>query len=54
LADWQITNPSTRSLSAPGEFKRQGLDDDLSIEGISQKAMALKIKNTEQNNETDT
>ena len=26
---------------------RQGLDEDLSIEEISQKAMALRIKNTE-------
>ncbi len=30
---------------------RQDLDDDLSIEEISQKAMALRIKNTEQGNE---
>jgi hypothetical protein len=27
---------------------RQGLDEDLSIEDISQKAMALRMKNTEQ------
>jgi len=27
---------------------RQGLDENLSIEEISQKAMALRIKNTEQ------
>jgi hypothetical protein len=27
---------------------RQGLDEDLSIEEISQKAMALKMKTTEQ------
>ena len=30
---------------------RQGLDEDLSVEEISQKAMALRMKNTEQGNE---
>jgi len=30
---------------------RQGLDEDLSMEEISQKAMALRIKNTEQSNQ---
>jgi len=30
---------------------RQGLDEDLSVEEISQKAMALRMKNTEQCNE---
>lgn len=30
---------------------RQELDDDLSIEEISQKAMALRMKTTEQGNE---
>ena len=30
---------------------RQGLDEDLSIEEISQKAMALRMKSTEQGNE---
>lgn len=30
---------------------RQGLDEDLSIEEISQKAMALRMKSTEQDNE---
>lgn len=33
---------------------RQGLDEDLSIEEISRKAMALRIKQTEQANEADT
>jgi hypothetical protein len=32
---------------------RQGLDEDLSIEEISQKAMALRIKNTEQGGAVD-
>ena len=30
---------------------RQDLDDDLSIDAISQKAMALRLKTTEQGNE---
>lgn len=30
---------------------RQDLDEDLSIEEISQRAMALRMKNTEQGNE---
>lgn len=33
---------------------RQGLDEDLSVEEISRKAMALRIKQTEQANEADT
>jgi len=33
---------------------RQGLDEDLSIEEISRKAMALRMKQTEQANEDDT
>lgn len=32
---------------------RQGLDEDLSIEEISKKAMALKMKHTERANEAD-
>jgi hypothetical protein len=33
---------------------RQGLDEDLSIEEISRKAMVLRMKHTEQANEADT
>ena len=33
---------------------RQGLDDDLSIEDISKKAMTLRMKSTEQNDGADT
>lgn len=33
---------------------RQGLDEELTIEEISRKAMALRIKQTEQANEADT
>ena len=32
---------------------RRGLDENLSIEDISQKAMALRMKNTEQNDGAD-
>ncbi len=32
---------------------RQGLDEELSIEKISKKAMALRTKNTMQNDESD-
>jgi hypothetical protein len=32
---------------------RQGLDEELSIEEISKKAMALRTKNTKQNDEPD-
>jgi hypothetical protein len=32
---------------------RQGLDEDLSIEEISKKAMTLRAKSAEQNNEAD-
>jgi len=33
---------------------RQGLDEDLPIEEISKKAMALRMKHTEQSDEADT
>ncbi|MGA7874700.1 MAG: hypothetical protein WCA08_03485 [Desulfoferrobacter sp.] len=33
---------------------RQGLDEDLTIEQISKKATALRMKDTEQSNEADT